>query len=63
VIFFQGAEDRVVPPNQTEVMVAALKARGVPVGYFLFLTASSMDSGKQRTSGAFSMRSSISTPC
>jgi dipeptidyl aminopeptidase/acylaminoacyl peptidase len=36
VIFFQGTEDRVVPPNQTEVMVAALKARGVPVGYFLF---------------------------
>ena len=36
VIFFQGAEDRVVPPNQTELMVEALKARGVPVGYFLF---------------------------
>src|SRR5208282_3622860 len=30
VIFFQGAEDRVVPPNQTELMVAALKKRGVP---------------------------------
>ncbi len=25
VIFFQGAEDKVVPPNQTELMVAALK--------------------------------------
>ncbi|RBP17617.1 dipeptidyl aminopeptidase/acylaminoacyl peptidase [Roseiarcus fermentans] len=36
VIFFQGSEDRVVPPNQTELMVAALEARGVPVGYFLF---------------------------
>ncbi|HKN29354.1 MAG TPA: prolyl oligopeptidase family serine peptidase [Roseiarcus sp.] len=24
------------PPNQTERMVAALKERGVPVGYFLF---------------------------
>ena len=36
VIFFQGAEDRVVPPNQTELMVAALKKRGVSVGYFLF---------------------------
>ena len=36
VIFFQGAEDRVVPPNQTELMVAALKKRGVPVGYLLF---------------------------
>ena len=36
VIFFQGADDKVVPPNQTELMVAALKQRGVPVGYFLF---------------------------
>jgi dipeptidyl aminopeptidase/acylaminoacyl peptidase len=36
VIFFQGSEDRVVPPNQTEVMVGALKERGVPVGYLLF---------------------------
>jgi dipeptidyl aminopeptidase/acylaminoacyl peptidase len=36
VIFFQGADDRVVPPNQTELMVAALKERGVPVGYLLF---------------------------
>ena len=36
VIFFQGAEDRVVPPNQTELMVEALKKRGVPVGYLLF---------------------------
>jgi dipeptidyl aminopeptidase/acylaminoacyl peptidase len=36
VIFFQGAEDKVVPPNQTELMVAALKSRGVPVGYLLF---------------------------
>jgi dipeptidyl aminopeptidase/acylaminoacyl peptidase len=36
VIFFQGAEDRVVPPSQTEPMVEALRARGIPVGYFLF---------------------------
>ena len=36
VIFFQGSEDRVVPPNQTELMVAALRERGVPVGYLLF---------------------------
>jgi dipeptidyl aminopeptidase/acylaminoacyl peptidase len=36
VIFFQGAEDRVVPPNQTEMMVAGLKTLGVPVGYLLF---------------------------
>ena len=36
VIFFQGADDKVVPPNQSELMVAALKERGIPVGYFLF---------------------------
>ena len=36
VIFFQGAEDRVVPPNQTEMMVDALRRRGIPVGYLLF---------------------------
>ncbi|HEU0217971.1 MAG TPA: S9 family peptidase [Stellaceae bacterium] len=36
VIFFQGAEDRIVPPNQTEMMVHALRRRGVPVGYLLF---------------------------
>jgi dipeptidyl aminopeptidase/acylaminoacyl peptidase len=36
VIFFQGAEDAVVPPNQTEVMVDALRRNGNAVGYFLF---------------------------
>ncbi len=36
VIFFQGADDRVVPPDQTEMMVEALRRRGVPVGYLLF---------------------------
>lgn len=36
VIFFQGDEDRVVPPNQTEVMVEALRRKGVPVSYLLF---------------------------
>ena len=30
VIFFQGLEDRVVPPAQAEGMAAALAARGVP---------------------------------
>jgi dipeptidyl aminopeptidase/acylaminoacyl peptidase len=36
VIFFQGDEDEVVPPNQSEVMVEALRQKGIPVGYFLF---------------------------
>jgi dipeptidyl aminopeptidase/acylaminoacyl peptidase len=33
---FQGAEDRVVPPEQAEVMVAALRDKGVPHAYLLF---------------------------
>jgi dienelactone hydrolase len=36
VIFFQGQEDRVVPPNQAEAMVAALKKKGIPVEYLSF---------------------------
>jgi dipeptidyl aminopeptidase/acylaminoacyl peptidase len=33
IIFFQGQEDRVVPPSQAEKMVAALKNKGIPVCY------------------------------
>ena len=36
VIFFQGEEDRVVPPSQSEAMAERLREKGVPVGYFLF---------------------------
>ncbi len=36
VIFFQGLEDQVVPPNQAEEMVNALKAKGIPVAYIAF---------------------------
>jgi dipeptidyl aminopeptidase/acylaminoacyl peptidase len=36
VAFFQGEEDEIVPPNQTERMVAALRRNGIPVGYLLF---------------------------
>ncbi len=36
VAFFQGAEDRVVPPQQAEAMVAALRGRHIPYLYLLF---------------------------
>ncbi|MDJ0589239.1 MAG: S9 family peptidase [Pleurocapsa sp. MO_226.B13] len=36
VIFFQGLEDKVVPPNQAELMFNAIKAKGLPVAYVLF---------------------------
>ncbi|MBT3832709.1 MAG: prolyl oligopeptidase family serine peptidase, partial [Gammaproteobacteria bacterium] len=35
-IFFQGLEDKVVPPNQAETMVEALTKKGVPVAYVPF---------------------------
>ncbi len=36
VVFFQGLEDRVVPPNQAESMVEALRRRRLPVAYVTF---------------------------
>ena len=36
VIFFQGEDDMVVPPNQAEIMVRSLRNKGTPVGYLLF---------------------------
>ena len=36
VIFFQGLEDKVVPPNQAEMMFEALKTKGLPVAYITF---------------------------
>jgi len=36
VIFFQGLDDKVVPPNQAETMVSALKTKGLPVAYLTF---------------------------
>jgi len=36
VAFFQGAQDKVVPPEQADAMVAALRAKNCPVAYVLF---------------------------
>ena len=36
IIFLQGSEDKIVPPNQAEEMVNALKEKGIPVAYLLF---------------------------
>ncbi|MEA2842613.1 MAG: hypothetical protein QOJ69_284, partial [Actinomycetota bacterium] len=36
LIVFQGAEDKVVPPEQAEVLVTALRAKGLPLAYLLF---------------------------
>ncbi len=36
IIFFQGLEDAVVPPNQAEMMVEALRQKGLPVAYLTF---------------------------
>jgi len=36
VIFFQGDEDKIVPPNQAEMMVNVLQAKGLPVAYVLY---------------------------
>jgi dipeptidyl aminopeptidase/acylaminoacyl peptidase len=36
MIFFQGLEDKVVPPNQAEMMVNALRSKGLPVAYIPF---------------------------
>ena len=36
VIFLQGQDDKVVPPNQAELMVEALDAKKIPVALLLF---------------------------
>jgi dipeptidyl aminopeptidase/acylaminoacyl peptidase len=36
VIFFQGMEDKIVLPNQAEMMVDALKQKGIPVVYIAY---------------------------
>lgn len=34
--FFQGLDDKVVPPAQSEMMVAAIRAHGIPAAYIAF---------------------------
>jgi dipeptidyl aminopeptidase/acylaminoacyl peptidase len=36
LILFQGLEDKVVPPNQSEMMAAAVRGKGWPVAYLTF---------------------------
>ena len=36
VILFQGLEDKIVPPNQAELIVSALREKGLPVAYVAF---------------------------
>jgi dipeptidyl aminopeptidase/acylaminoacyl peptidase len=36
MLLLQGAEDRVVPPSQAEIMVEALKRKSLPYAYVLF---------------------------
>jgi dipeptidyl aminopeptidase/acylaminoacyl peptidase len=36
VILFQGLEDKVVPPSQAEIFVAALRKKGLPFAYVSF---------------------------
>jgi dienelactone hydrolase len=36
LILFQGLEDKVVPPNQSEMMAAAVRKKGLPVAYVTF---------------------------
>jgi dipeptidyl aminopeptidase/acylaminoacyl peptidase len=36
LILFQGLEDKVVPPNQSEMMAEAVRAKGMPVAYLTF---------------------------
>ena len=36
LILFQGDEDKVVPPAQSQMMYDAVRVKGIPVAYLLF---------------------------
>jgi dipeptidyl aminopeptidase/acylaminoacyl peptidase len=36
LILFQGLEDKIVPPNQAEMMFEAARAKGIPVAYLAY---------------------------
>lgn len=36
MILFQGLEDKIVPPSQSEMMYQAVKAKGLPIAYLAF---------------------------
>jgi dipeptidyl aminopeptidase/acylaminoacyl peptidase len=36
LILFQGDEDKIVPPSQSQMMFEAVRSRGIPVSYVLF---------------------------
>jgi dipeptidyl aminopeptidase/acylaminoacyl peptidase len=36
MILFQGLDDKIVPPNQAEMMFEAVRAKGLPVAYLPF---------------------------
>ena len=69
VIFLQGQDDKVVPPNQAELMVEALRQKGLPVAYLAFAgeghgfrRAETIERGAARPSSPSTAASSASSP-
>ena len=62
LVVFQGLDDPIVPPNQAEMIVDALRAKGVPVAYLAVRGRAARVPPGARTSGPPSTASSASTP-